>query len=139
MKTTQILYVCVHNAGRSQMAEAFTNALAEEMRLPVIGISAGTMGGKTLNPAAVEVMKEAGISLHGQQPKLITQEMVDSSDRIISMGCGVDASACPARLLLTEDWDLDDPAGQPIEKVREIRDQIRGRVEALLAEVKQKC
>jgi len=137
MKPTKILYVCVHNAGRSQMAEAFTNAIAVKMGLPFIGISAGTFEGKTLNPAAVEVMKEAGVSLDGQAPKLITQEMVDSSDRIISMGCGVDASACPARFLLTEDWGLDDPAGQPVEKVRQIRDQIRAHVEALLSELQR--
>jgi len=133
----KVLYVCVHNAGRSQMAEAFTNAIAEKMGLPVTGISAGTEGGKTLNLVAVEVMNEVGVSLEGQAPKLITQEMVDSSDRIISMGCGVDASACPARFLLTEDWELDDPAGKPLDKVREIRDQIRAHVEALLLGVQR--
>jgi arsenate reductase (thioredoxin) len=72
--------------------------------------------------------------MEGQYPKQITQELVDSSDRVVGMGCGVDAAACPARFLLAEDWGLDDPAGQPIEKVREVRDRIRERVENLVAE-----
>ncbi|MBS1701095.1 MAG: arsenate reductase ArsC [Armatimonadetes bacterium] len=132
---TRLLFVCVHNAGRSQMAEAFVNHLAKEKGLPVEGASAGTVGGKVLNPVAIEVMAELGISMEGQAPKLLTPEMVAESDQIISMGCGVDAEACPTKFLLTEDWGLDDPAGQPIEKVREIRDQIREFVEIKLAEV----
>ena len=79
-------------------------------------------------------MAEIGAPMTGQAPKQLTQEMADSADRIITMGCGVDADACPARIHVTDDWGLEDPAGQPIEKVREIREQIRGRVEALLAE-----
>jgi arsenate reductase len=130
----RILYVCVHNAGRSQMAEAMTNHIAKERGLDVRAASAGTVGGKQLNPMAVEAMGEIGISMEGQAPKLITQEMVDASDRIISMGCGVDAAACPAKFLLTEDWELDDPAGQGIEAVRVIRDQILARVEGMLDE-----
>ncbi len=82
---------------------------------------------------AVQAMGEIGISMERQAPKIMTQEMVAESDRIISMGCGVDAEACPARFILTQDWGLDDPAGQPIEKVREIRDQIGKHVEALLS------
>lgn len=135
MKT--ILFVCVHNAGRSQMAEGLTRQLASEMGLPVISQSAGTHGGKSLNPVAVQAMEELGISLEGQAPKLLTQEMADQADRIISMGCGVDAEACPAKFILTEDWGLDDPAGQPIEKVREIRDQIAERVKWMLEEMSQ--
>jgi arsenate reductase (thioredoxin) len=127
-----VLFVCVHNAGRSQMAEAMLNHLAREKRLPIRGASAGTAGGKQLNPVAVQVMEEIGISMAGQAPKLLTQEMADSADTIISMGCGVDAEACPAKFLLTEDWELDDPAGQPIDKVREIRDQIRARIQKLM-------
>jgi arsenate reductase len=130
MKT--VLYVCVHNAGRSQMAEAFTNRLAEEKGIGVRGQSAGTVTGERINPAAAQAMEEVGIPLTGQFPKKITQEMADGSDRVIWMGCGVDAEACPARFLLAEDWGLADPAGQPIEKVRVIRNQIREKVEALL-------
>ena len=133
MKT--ILYVCVHNAGRSQMAEAFTNKLAAERGLPVRGLSAGTEVGSRINPLAVEVMRELGISMEGQAPKQLTQELADSATRIVTMGCGVDAASCPARIHLSEDWGLEDPAGKPIEKVRAIRDQIRERVEALLSEL----
>jgi len=130
MKT--VLFLCVHNAGRSQMAEAFLNHDAVRRNLPIRALSAGTVGGKDLNPMAVQAMAEIGIDMSGQKPKLLTQEMADEADRIITMGCGVDAEACPARFLVTEDWGLDDPAGQPIERVREIRDQIRSRVEACL-------
>jgi len=131
----RVLFVCVHNAGRSQMAEAFTNVLAREMGRPVLGLSAGTEVGTRINPLAVEVMRELGISMDHQAPKPLTQALADSAVRIITMGCGVDATACPARIHLSEDWGLDDPAGQPIEKVREIRDQIRRRVEAMLREL----
>lgn len=133
MKT--VLFVCVHNAGRSQMAEAFTNAIAQARGLEVRGESAGTVGGKTLNPVAAQAMEEIGISMASQTPKLLTQEMADSADRVISMGCGVDVEACPARFILTEDWGLDDPAGQPIERVREIRDEIGRRVDAMLSDL----
>lgn len=133
MKT--VLFVCVHNAGRSQMAEAFVNRLAGERGLAVRGASAGTAMGKGLNPQAVAAMAEVGISMAGQSPKMLTQELVDQAERVVTMGCGVDASACPARFLVTEDWGLDDPAGQPIEAVRAIRDQIRARVDRLLDEL----
>lgn len=135
MTPVRILFVCVHNAGRSQMAEAWTNHLAREKGLPVVAESAGTMAGKKLNQTAVDVMREAGISMAGQTPKLLVQEMADAASKIVSMGCGVDAEACPARFILTEDWGLDDPAGQPIEKVRQIRDEIKAHVERLLEEV----
>jgi arsenate reductase len=135
MKT--VLFVCVHNAGRSQMAEAFTNAIARERGLPIRGLSAGTEAGTRVNPMAVEAMGELGLSMEGQAPKQLTQAMADSATRIITMGCGVDATACPARIHLSEDWGLDDPAGQGIEKVRLIRDQIRERVEALLTELSE--
>jgi arsenate reductase len=130
MKT--VLFVCTHNAGRSQMAEAFLNHLAAERNLPVRALSAGTIPGAGIHPTAVQVMAEVGISLEGQYPKRLTQQLVDSADQIITMGCGVDTSACPARFLITEDWGLEDPAGQPVEKVRQIRDEIRKRVETLL-------
>ena len=127
-----ILYVCVHNAGRSQMAEAFTNALAKERNLNVIGISAGTIAGEKINPIAESVMEEIGVLMSEQHPKQLTQEMADRADKVITMGCGVEADACPARILLSEDWGLDDPKGKPVESVRAIRDQIRERVAALL-------
>ncbi|HWP49312.1 MAG TPA: arsenate reductase ArsC [Candidatus Limnocylindrales bacterium] len=134
MKT--ILFVCVHNAGRSQMAEAFFNYFAKARGLKIRALSAGTMAGKEINPIIKQVMTEIGISLEGQRPRQLTPQMVTGAARMITMGCGVDASVCPAGIYLTEDWGLEDPAGQPIEKVREIRDQIRTRVEALLDEVK---
>jgi len=124
----KVLFICVHNSGRSQMAEAFFNSLAPE---GMSAISAGTQPSQELNPVAVEVMAELGIDISSQRPKLLTPEMIASADRVISMGCGV-AESCPVGLTMAEDWLLDDPAGQPIEKVREIRDQIRCRVEALL-------
>lgn len=127
-----VLYVCVHNSGRSQMAEKFTSALSGGK---VKSVSAGTVAGEKINPMAEQAMAEIGLSMAGQKPKQLTQEMVDAADQVITMGCGVDAEACPARFILTDDWGLDDPAGQPIEKVREIRDQIKDRVEKLLAEL----
>ncbi len=133
MKT--ILYVCVHNAGRSQMAEAFTNSIAKERGLAVHALSAGTIAGEAVNPVAVEVMEEVGISMADHSPKQLTQAIADDADRIITMGCGVDADACPARIHVTEDWGLDDPKGQTIETVRAIRDEIRSRVEKLLEEI----
>lgn len=130
---TTVLYVCVHNAGCSQMAEAFTNKIAQERGLPVRAISAGTVAGERINPVAEEVMREAGVPMDGQHPKQLTTDLADAADRVITMGCGVDAEACPARLRPNmEDWGLDDPKGQPIEAVRVIRDQIRAQVETLL-------
>ncbi|MBC8066320.1 MAG: hypothetical protein H7Y17_15930, partial [Chlorobia bacterium] len=107
MKT--YLFVCVHNAGRSQMAEAFVNHYASLHGLAVKGLSAGTIGGKVLNPMAVEAMTEQGISMEGQAPKLLTQKMIQPDTEVITMGCGVDAEACPARFLVSQDWGLDDP------------------------------
>jgi arsenate reductase len=130
-----VLFLCVHNAARSQMAEAFTNTLARERGLPVRALSAGTAAAEEINPVAVAVMREVGITMEGQKPKRLTQAMADSADRIITMGCGVDAATCPAQLHLAEDWGLEDPRGQPLEKARAIRDAIRDRVEALLQEM----
>ena len=133
MKT--VLYVCVHNAGRSQMAEAFTNRIAKERGIAVRGLSAGTVAGTQINPAVLAAMQEVGFTMDGQSPKQLTQEMADSAARIITMGCGVDADACPARIHVSEDWGLDDPKGQSVEAVRAIRDEIKVRVETLLAEL----
>ena len=127
----KVLFVCVHNAGRSQMAEAFFNHYATD----ALGLSAGTHAGSRINPQAADAMREIGISMEGQSPKQMTPEMIAESDRIITMGCGVDAESCPAGFLVTEDWGLDDPAGQPIEVVRKIRDEIKKRVLALIQEL----
>lgn len=114
------------------MAEACFNHLARERGMEDRAESAGTLGRGTLNPVAVLAMEEIGIDMSAQTPKQLTQDMANRTDRIISMGCGVDADACPAKFLVTEDWGLDDPAGQPIEKVREIRDAICKKVHDLL-------
>lgn len=127
-----ILFVCVHNAGRSQMAEGLLRARARERGLAIEAASAGTLGGGSINPVAAEAMREIGIPLEGHIPKALTQEMADEANLIVSMGCGVDAAACPAKFMVTEDWGLDDPAGQSIEVVRVIRDQIRAHVDELL-------
>ena len=124
----QVLFICVGNSSRSQMAEALFRHLAQGKARVV---SAGTQPARALDPNAVAVMAELGIDISGQAPKALTQEMVDSSTRRISMGCGVQES-CPAWALPHQDWDLDDPYHQPIEVVRRIRDQIRARVEALV-------
>lgn len=131
----QVMFVCVHNAGRSQMAEALFNALAPaEMR----AVSAGTEPTDAVNPVAFEVMQEIGINMQGQQPKLATPEMTAASDRIITMGCGVQES-CPLYLgmKIDEDWGLPDPAGQNLDTVRQIRDAIRERVIDLIARLQQ--
>jgi len=119
------------------MAEALVNHEARARGLSLRAASAGTVQGAGLNQDAVQTMEEIGVPMVGQSPKLLTQEMADSADLIISMGCEVDADACPARFLVSEDWGLDDPAGQPIEKVREIRDEIRRRVESMLEEIER--
>ncbi len=131
----QVLFVCVHNSGRSQMAEALFNRLAPE---GMQAVSAGTQPGGALNPAAVEAMREIGIDLEadGHRPKVMTPEMVQSSVRVITMGCDVDASACPANYYVTEDWGLEDPKDKPIEKVRQIRDRIEDKVRNLIEELK---
>jgi arsenate reductase (thioredoxin) len=131
----KLLFVCVHNAERSQMAQAFVNHLARERGLRIHAGSAGTVAGEKINPAPEAVMQEIGVPMAGQQPKQLRQGMVDAADRVITMGCGVDAEACPARVTFSDDWGLDDPAGQPVEAVRAIRDQIRARVAQLLDEI----
>ncbi len=128
----KVVFVCVHNSGRSQMAEAFAKKLGEG-KIEVY--SAGTEPGTELNRAAVSAMEEIGFDMSGHYPKMLTMEMVEGADKIITMGCGVDASSCPAAFLPTEDWGLEDPKNQPIEKVREIRDQIKAKVESMIAEL----
>jgi arsenate reductase len=132
LKEMEVLFVCVHNSGRSIMAEALFNHQAQQMGLVVRAASAGTEAGASVNPMALEALNELGVTTSGLHPKQLTQEMVDRAKAVVSMGCGVDASACPARFLMTEDWGLEDPAGQPIEVVRRIRDDILERVNELL-------
>ena len=125
-----VLFVCVHNAGRSQMAAGWLRELAGD-RVEVR--SAGSMPADQINPIAVEAMGELGIDITAEQPKVLTTEAVQASDVVITMGCGDACPFFPGKRY--EDWKLDDPAGQGIEAVRPIRDEIKGRIEALLAEL----
>lgn len=125
-----VLFVCVHNAGRSQMAAGYLRALGGD---DVQVLSAGSAPKDSINPIAVQVMAEEGIDIAGSAPKVLTVDAVRESDVVVTMGCGDACPIFPGKRY--EDWELDDPAGQAIEAVRPIRDQIRGRVEALLAEI----
>lgn len=129
----RVLFVCVHNAGRSVMAEALFNRLTDgraEAR------SAGTEPGGAPHPEVVEAMTEIGLNVSGHRGLMLTDEMVASADRVITMGCSVDQAACPAILYAdVEDWGLPDPKGLPPEQVREIRDEIERRVVRLAQEV----
>ncbi|MGW0047696.1 arsenate reductase ArsC [Nocardia cyriacigeorgica] len=125
-----VLFVCVHNAGRSQMAAGFLTHLAGDA---IEVRSAGSSPAAAINPVAVEAMAELGIDISAQEPKILTADAVETSDVVITMGCG---DACPFFPGVSyRDWVLDDPAGQGIEAVRPIRDEIRTRVEALIAEL----
>lgn len=127
----KILFVCVHNSGRSLMAEAFLNQMAKGK---AIADSAGTQPANEPNHAVIQAMREEGIDLSQRRPKLLTMQMMQEADRIITMGCGAEA-VCPARIVPMEDWGIEDPQGKPIEKVREIRDQIRQKVARLLKDI----
>jgi protein-tyrosine-phosphatase len=124
----EVLFVCVHNSGRSQMAEAFFNQMAKGKAKAT---SAGTEPSEAVNPTVVEAMHEVGISIGSPQPKMLTFEMLESAHRVITMGCSFE-KACPAAFVPTEDWQLDDPAGKPIEEVRAIRDKVKARVDQLI-------
>jgi arsenate reductase len=128
-----VLFVCVHNAGRSQMAAGYLSHLAGD-RIEVR--SAGTAPKDSINPVAVEVMLEENISLESSTPKVLTDQAVKDSDYVITMGCGDACPYFPGKTYL--DWELKDPAGQPIEVVREIRDDIKSRIEKLIAEIDAK-
>ncbi|WP_342372398.1 arsenate reductase ArsC [Propioniciclava soli] len=122
-----VLFVCVHNAGRSQMAAGYLRHLAAgrvEVR------SAGSMPAEQINPVAVEAMREDGIDITAEQPKILTTEAVQDSDVVITMGCGDACPFFPGKRY--EDWKLDDPAGQGIDAVRPIRDDIKTRIQALI-------
>jgi arsenate reductase len=125
-----VLFVCVHNAGRSQMAAGYLNHLSGG-RIEVR--SAGSEPADKINPVAVQAMAEDGIDIEADQPKILTSEAVKASDVVITMGCGDTCPYYPGKRY--EDWVLDDPAGQGIEVVRPIRDQIRRRVEQLIGEL----
>ena len=127
MSRPTVLFVCVHNAGRSQMAAGFLLDLAGD-RIDVR--SAGSAPGASVNPVAVEAMAEIGIDIASAQPKILTTQAVEASDVVITMGCGDECPYYPGKRY--EDWVLDDPAGQGIDVVRRVRDDIRHRVEELI-------
>jgi len=132
-KKATVLFVCVHNAGRSQMAAGYLNALAGD-RVQVL--SAGTEPKDQVNPSAVEAMAEEGIDIANNTPKVLTDESVKESDYVITMGCGDTCPFFPGKVYL--DWPLNDPAGKGVEDVRPIRDEIKAKVEALIAEIDDK-
>ena len=129
-ETPSVLFVCVHNAGRSQMAAAWLRHLAGER---VLVRSAGSAPAQSINPAVIEAMNEVGIDLTDQRPKVLTTEAVEVSDVCITMGCGDVCPVFPGKRYL--DWDMPDPAGQGVEAVRPIRDDIEQRVRGLLKEL----
>jgi len=128
-----VLFVCVHNAGRSQMASGYLQALAGD-RIQVL--SAGTQPKDQVNPSAIEAMAEEGIDIANNVPKVLSDETVKDSDYVITMGCGDACPFFPGKTYL--DWPLNDPAGKGVEEVRPIRDEIRAKVEALIAEIDAK-
>ena len=125
-----VLFVCVHNAGRSQMAAGFLTHLSGDQ---VEVRSAGSIPGDQVNPSAVAAMAEVGIDISDQRPKILTTDAVQASDVVITMGCGDACPIFPGKRYL--DWDLEDPAGQGLEAVRPIRDEIKARIQALLTEL----
>jgi len=127
VSTPTVLFVCVHNAGRSQMAAGWLQHLAGD-RVEVL--SAGSAPAATINPVAVEAMAEVGVDITSAVPKVLTDEAVRESDVVVTMGCGDACPFYPGKRY--EDWELDDPAGQGIDAVRPIRDEIRRRVEELI-------
>ena len=133
---TTTLFVCVHNAGRSQMAASIFNSLAERLGLPVSASSAGTQPADRVHPNVVHVMEEWGIDLTQSRPQMLTDDMGEAARRVITMGCEIDAEACPALFIRgIEDWGLPDPAGQGLDETREIRDTIARKVCGLIQEI----
>jgi protein-tyrosine-phosphatase len=130
MSNPEILFLCVHNAGRSQMAAAFARQLGADR---VVIHSAGSAPGETLNPAVVAAMDEVGIDISAESPKKLTDQMARDAAVIVTMGCGDECPFYPGKRY--DDWELTDPAGQPIDVVRGVRDDIRRRVSELLAEL----
>jgi arsenate reductase (thioredoxin) len=128
--TPEVLFLCVHNAGRSQMAAALLTRAAQGR---VVVHSAGSAPGETLNPAVVDAMAEWDIDISGERPKRLTDEMARGSDVIVTMGCGDACPVYPAKRYL--DWELPDPAGKTLAEIRPIRDEIERRVKALVDEL----
>ena len=124
----RVIFACVHNAGRSQMAAAFFNQLVDRTRAEAV--SAGTQPGERVHPVVVDVMNEVGINLSGQKPQLLTEGLASDATLLVTMGCGDECPFVPG--LNLDDWPLQDPKGQPIEVVRQIRDDIKSRVTALV-------
>ena len=125
-----VLFVCVHNAGRSQMAAGWLQSMAGD-RIEIR--SAGSEPGDQVNPLAIEAMREVGIDISGETPKILTTDAVSHADLVITMGCGDACPYFPGKRYL--DWELTDPAGQAIDVVRQVRDDIKGRVETLVREL----
>jgi len=132
-KAASVMFVCVHNAGRSQMAAGYMQHLAGD-RVEVR--SAGTAPAETINPAVVEAMLEEGIDISQNSPKILTTEDVKDSDYVITMGCGDECPFFPGKTYL--DWPLEDPAGQGVDAIRPIRDEIRSKIEGLISEIDAK-
>ena len=124
----KVIFACVHNAGRSQMSAGFFNAMAD--RDKAVGLSAGTQPAAQVHPVVAEVMREVGIDLSKAKPQRLTAELASDANLLVTMGCGDECPYVPG--LRRDDWPLPDPKGQPLERVREIRDEIRGRVERLI-------
>jgi arsenate reductase len=124
-----VIFACVHNAGRSQMAAALFNQLADPAR--AAAVSAGTDPGARVHPEVLTVMQEVGIDLSAAQPQKLTEELAQQAQLLVTMGCGDQCTVVPG--LRRGDWPLTDPKGKPIEEVRAIRDEIKGRVQALIA------
>lgn len=127
----KVIFACVHNAGRSQMAAAFFNTAKRD---DSVAISAGTQPASRVHPEVVDIMKEVGIDLSDAQPKLLTEELAQDADLLVTMGCGDKCPFVPG--LKIEDWPLTDPKGKRLDEVRTIRDEIRGKVEALIIGVR---
>jgi arsenate reductase len=123
-----VVFACIHNAGRSQMAAAFFNALADPAKARAI--SAGTRPAKSVHPEVVEVMREAGVDLSSALPTLLTRDRAEGASLLVTLGCGEECPVVPG--VRVEDWPLEDPKGRSTERVREIRDEIRGRIVRLL-------
>jgi arsenate reductase len=126
MKT--VIFACIHNAGRSQMAAAWFNSLANPSAAQAL--SAGTEPGPRVHPEVLEAMKEVGIDLSGQTPQLLTDELARGARMLVTMGCGEQCPAVPG--VQRDDWPLEDPKGKPLARVREIRDEVKRRVQALI-------
>jgi arsenate reductase len=127
----RILFVCVHNSGRSQMAEAFFNNYAGGKAQ---AFSAGTQPASHTDRTVLQAMKEIGVDISSQRPKMLTLKMLEDADKVVTMGCGVEG-VCPATFVPTEDWQLEDPEGKPIERVRAIRDEVAAKVKRLIEEL----